>query len=132
MADVEIDAKAFAARVEKLFSLWEVRCSSTYPGSFAMSRRADCQQPSTEAEALKQLTALAIIMGEPNDDAVAYTKTGSLQVSLSLTWSLAAANLLDISARLRVSLDSDCLSAEPAKSCLRMLLLKVCVRVPES
>ena len=41
------------------------------------------QQPSTEAEALKELTALAIIMGEPNDDAVAYTKTGSLQVRVT-------------------------------------------------
>ena len=42
---------------------------------------ADAQKPTADTDVLKEVTALAVMMGEPNDEAATYTKTASLQVS---------------------------------------------------
>ncbi len=43
------------------------------------------QKPTADTVDLKALTALQILMGEPNDESVSYTKTSALQVSFMLT-----------------------------------------------
>lgn len=53
---------------------------------FAMvSFRSVRQKPTGDTADLKALTALQILMGEPNDESVSYTKTSALQVSFMLT-----------------------------------------------
>jgi hypothetical protein len=41
----------------------------------------DVQKPTADTDVLKEVTALAVMMGEPNDEAVTYTKSASVQVS---------------------------------------------------
>jgi hypothetical protein len=60
MSDVTLDSKAFFKRAAKIFALWE--------------------QPNDVAEELADLRALQVIMGEPNDEGLSYSKSSALQV----------------------------------------------------
>lgn len=61
MSDVTLDTETFFKRADKIFSAWE--------------------QPSGDTKELKDLVALQVLMGEPNDEALAYSKSSSIQVS---------------------------------------------------
>lgn len=47
------------------------------------------QSPTEDSGVLDSLGALAILMGEPSDEAVSYTKTSALQVGATSAWSTA-------------------------------------------
>ncbi|OCF42303.1 FACT complex subunit SPT16 [Kwoniella heveanensis CBS 569] len=62
MSDVQLDSALFFKRAEKIFQAWE--------------------NPTGDAKELDGLTALQVVLGEPNDDSAAYNKTISLQLYL--------------------------------------------------
>lgn len=61
MSDVKLDTQTFFKRAGKVFSAWE--------------------QPGQGTEELKDLVAIQVLMGEPDDEVVQYTKTSAMQVS---------------------------------------------------
>ncbi|KAK6905729.1 FACT complex subunit SPT16 [Kwoniella mangroviensis CBS 8507] len=62
MSDVQLDSALFFKRAERIFQAWE--------------------NPSGDTAELEGLTALQVVLGEPNDDTPAYNKTMSLQLYL--------------------------------------------------
>jgi hypothetical protein len=60
MSDVVLDTKAFFKRVGKAFAAYD--------------------QPTAETEVLSSLVGLQVIMGEPNEDGLAYSKSSAIQV----------------------------------------------------
>ncbi|WRT64164.1 FACT complex subunit SPT16 [Kwoniella shivajii] len=62
MSDIQLDSNLFFKRAEKIFQAWETASGDT--------------------RELDGLTALQIVLGEPNDDTAAYNKTMSLQLYL--------------------------------------------------
>ncbi|WVQ82770.1 FACT complex subunit SPT16 [Cryptococcus sp. DSM 104549] len=62
MSDITLDSDVFFKRAEKIFSAWE-----------------DAED---DTQILGDLTALSVLLGEPNDEAASYSKTTALQMYL--------------------------------------------------
>lgn len=61
MSDVTLDTQAFFKRVGKIFAAYD--------------------EPTAGTEDLADLAGIQIIMGEPNDDGLSYSKSSAMQVS---------------------------------------------------
>lgn len=84
----------------------------------------DEQKPNEDTQELADLSALQILMGEPDDSAVAYTKTSAIQVSynnLLVCWKLEADLMggTDLVTRIRISIDHYPFHSESAKGHIR-------------
>lgn len=61
MSDVTLDTKAFFKRAGKVFAAYE--------------------QPTPETADMADMAAIQVIMGDPNDDGLSYSKSSAMQVS---------------------------------------------------
>ncbi|OWZ71873.1 FACT complex subunit SPT16 [Cryptococcus neoformans] len=62
MSDIRLDSATFFKRAAKIFDSWE--------------------KPTGDTQALEDIDAIAIILGDPNDEVASYTKTTALQLWL--------------------------------------------------
>jgi hypothetical protein len=82
MSDVTLDTKAFFKRAGKIFAAYE--------------------SPTPETADMADMAAIQVIMGEPNDDGLSYSKSSAMQVGASYVYLWKAEPVWSMKARRRV------------------------------